>query len=135
MTRGVALVVAAWIAGFCIGTTFHVIELLVQGFDVYANVPVRVRVFWVSLTVIDPLVVVLLLMRARAGIWLACIVMVVDVAVNWSVALSIPGATGPGLITQPLFLLFLLGTAPLLWRSFQAPDRIGPQKSGAGRGR
>jgi hypothetical protein len=119
LNGAVALVVAGWIAGFSVGTMFHVIDLLTQGFGVYGNVPVWVRVFWVSLTIIDPVVVVLLLLRVRAGIWLGCAVLVVDVGVNWSVALTIPGATGPGLITQPLFLLFLLSTAPLLWRSFQ----------------
>ncbi|GAA1836940.1 hypothetical protein [Agromyces salentinus] len=79
--------------------------------------PTWVRVFWISLTVVDPVVVVLLLVRRRAGIVAGCAVMVVDVAVNWSVALSVPGAVGPGLITQPLFLLLLVTTAPLLWRS------------------
>jgi hypothetical protein len=117
----VTLVLAAWVAGFSVGTMVHLIELLTQGFGVYGNMPVWVRVFWVSLTIIDPFVVILLLRRVRASIWLGCAVMVADVVVNWSVALAIPGAIGPGLITQPLFLLFLLTTAPLLWRSFQKP--------------
>jgi hypothetical protein len=121
LSRRVALVLAVWVAGFSVGTTVHLIELLTQGFGVYGNMPDWVRVFWVSLTIIDPFVVILLLLRVRASIWLGCAVMVADVAVNWSVALTIPGATGPGLITQPLFLLFLLTTAPLLWRSFQKP--------------
>lgn len=119
--NGVTLVLAVWVAGFSVGTITHLIELLTQGFGVYGNVPVCVRVFWVSLTLIDPLIVIMLLLRLRAGIWLAIVVMVADVAVNWTVALSIPGATGPGLITQPLFLLFLLSTTPLLWRSFRTP--------------
>ena len=121
LSQGVALVLAVWVAGFSVGTMVHLIELLTQGFGVYGNMPVWVRVFWVSLTIIDPFVVILLLLRVRASIWLGCAVMVADVVVNWSVALTIPGAIGPGLITQPLFLLFLLTTAPLLWRSFQRP--------------
>ncbi|WP_448811035.1 hypothetical protein [Agromyces bauzanensis] len=120
-SNGVALVLAVWVAGFSVGTIFHLIELLTQGSGVYGNMPVCVRVFWVSLTIIDPLVVILILLRRRAGIWLGSAVMVADVAVNWTVALSVAGATGPGLITQPLFLLFLLSTAPLLWRSFRTP--------------
>lgn len=120
-SNGVALVLAVWVAGFSVGTIFHLIELLTQGSGVYGNMPVCVRVFWVSLTIIDPLVIILLLLRLRAGIWLGGAIMVADVAVNWTVALSVPGATGPGLITQPLFLLFLLSTAPLLWRTFRTP--------------
>ena len=118
---GVARVLAVWVAGFSIGTIFHVIELLTQGSDVYGNMPDFVRVFWVSLTIVDPLVVILILLRLRAGIVLGGTVMVADVAVNWTVALSVPGAVGPGLITQPLFLLFVLITAPRLWRSFETP--------------
>ncbi len=121
--NGVTLVLAVWVAGFSIGTITHLTELLTQGFGVYGNVPVGVRVFWVSLTIIDPLVVMLLLLRLRAGIGLGVAVMVADVAVNWTVALTVPGATGPGLITQPLFLLFILITAPLLWRSFRNRQR------------
>ena len=121
-SNGVTLVVAIWVAGFSVGTITHLIELLTQGAGVYGNMPVSVRVFWVALTIIDPLVLILILLRRRAGIWLGGAVMVADVAVNWTVALSVPGATGPGLITQPLFLLFLLITAPLLWRSFRTPD-------------
>ncbi|MGI9825074.1 hypothetical protein [Agromyces sp. Marseille-Q5079] len=127
MTRATWLVLAAWVAGFTVGTVFHLIELLTQGFDVYGSMPGWLRVFWVSLTVIDPFVVILLLLRSRAGIWLGCAVMVADVVVNWSVALSIPGATGPGLITQPLFLIFLLGTAPLLWKAFPSPAADPPR--------
>ena len=112
---------AVWVAGFSIGTIFHLIELLTQGLGVYGNMPACVRAFWVSLTIVDPLVVILILLRRRAGIWLGGAIMVADVVVNWTMALSVPGATGPGLITQPLFLLFLLSTAPLLWRSFRTP--------------
>ncbi|WP_157428446.1 hypothetical protein [Agromyces salentinus] len=121
LPHGEALVLAVWVAGFGVGTVVHLIELLTQGAAVYGTMPAGVRVFWVSLTIVDPVLVVLLLLRVRASIWLGCAVMVVDVVVNWTAALTIPGATGPGLVTQPLFLLFLLTTAPLLWRSFRKP--------------
>ena len=79
---GVARVLAVWVAGFSIGTIFHVIELLTQGSAVYGNMPDFVRVFWVSLTIVDPLVVILILLRLRAGIVLGGTVMVADVAVK-----------------------------------------------------
>lgn len=44
---------------------------------------VPIQVFFVSLIVVEPLTIVLLWFVRQEGIWLACAVMVVDMAANW----------------------------------------------------
>jgi hypothetical protein len=44
---------------------------------------VAIQVLFVSLVVLDPLVVVLIVFVRREGIWLAAAVIVLDVAANW----------------------------------------------------
>ena len=106
-------------AGFLVGTTTHVVDLVLGGLDVYAGQPAGVRAFWVALTVVDPLVVTLLLLRRRAGVVLGVVVMVADVAVNGSVL----AATGDGLaalLPQSLFGAFVVLTARPLAAWFRA---------------
>ncbi|WIE65078.1 hypothetical protein DEI99_000700 [Curtobacterium sp. MCLR17_036] len=115
--RRLALVTAVWVLGFGIGAATHLFELITAGMGVYADAPEPVRWFWVALTVVDPVIVVLLLVRRRAGVLSGVTTMVADVLVNWSAAFAHPALAGPGLVTQPAFLLFLLLTARPLWRS------------------
>jgi hypothetical protein len=73
-------------------------------------------VFFVILVVLDPLVVVLLGLVRREGIWLATGVMVLDVVANWvgnwAQIRHDPGLNVPWVIT--LFGVFVLATAPPL---------------------
>ena len=62
--------------------------------------------FFVSLVVLDPLVVVLAAFVRRAGIWLAAGVMVLDVAANWI-------ANWPSLQADPARLLHPVGLLPI----------------------
>lgn len=71
-----------WIAGFLIGTTSHVLDLIAGGADTYGEFPLVLRMFWLSLTVLDPLTVLLLLLRKRAGIILGVVVILTEIAVN-----------------------------------------------------
>jgi len=63
-------------------------------------------VFFVSLVVLDPLVVVLAAFVRRAGIWLAAAVMTVDVAANWI-------ANWPALQEDPAWLPRPVGLLPI----------------------
>ena len=110
--RWTNLIRALWIAGYLVGTTTHVIDLVLGGLDVYAGYPFALRLFWVSLTLLDPTVVLLIALRRRAGVVLGVAVIVVDVIIN-SVAIG----PSPGLLNQVLFGVFLLATAVPLWRS------------------
>ncbi|WP_156401897.1 hypothetical protein [Agromyces sp. Soil535] len=115
----------AWTTGFLVGTTTHIVDLVVGGADVYAGFPPGVRLFWVSLTLLDPLTVVLLWLRRRAGVVVGCLVMAADVSVNWTVAAVTGELTLFGLVTQSAFAVVVFGTAPLLWRAF-AGSRTSP---------
>lgn len=75
--------------------------------------------FWISLTVLDPITAALLVMRRRAGIVLALVVILTDIAVNWTVYLTIAGNPLFGVVNQTLFAIVLVVTTPTLWRWFQ----------------
>ena len=126
--RRLTLITALWVLGFSVGTVTHLSELVAAGADVYDDAPEPVRWFWVSLTVVDPVIVVLLLTKLRAGVLAGVATMVADVTINWLAASAHPALAGPGLVTQPAFLLFLLLTAWPLWNSAGAtrPRRPGP---------
>ncbi|MBP1240352.1 hypothetical protein ABID92_002050 [Frigoribacterium sp. PvP120] len=114
-----------WIAGFAVGTTTHVTDLVVGGADVYADFHPALRAFWVSLTLWDPLVIVLLLLRRRAGVVLGLVVILTDIAVNWSVIAVVGGIPVWGAVNQTAFAALLLASARLLARWF-AHDRPTP---------
>jgi len=77
------------------------------GIDAYSSVPqVWIQVFFISLVVVDPLVVVLAAFVRREGIWLAAGVMVLDVAANWIV-------NWPALQEDPARLLRPVGVLPI----------------------
>lgn len=114
-------ILACWIIGFLIGTTTHVLDLVDGGLDTYAQFPTALRLFWISLTLLDPITIALLAMRRRAGIVLALIVILVDVAVNWSVLATIGGNPLYGVVNQTAFAALLILTAPHLWRWFRKP--------------
>ncbi|WP_454131442.1 hypothetical protein [Microbacterium lacticum] len=116
------VVLVVWIAGFLIGTASHVLDLIAGGADTYGEFPPALRVFWFSLTVLDPLTVLLLLLRKRAGIILGLVVILADIAVNWTVFFTIGGNPLFGVVNQTLFAVFLLATAPALWRWFRAAE-------------
>ncbi|WP_411699816.1 hypothetical protein [Conyzicola sp.] len=123
LSRGLRVIRFVWIAGFVIGTTTHVADLVVGGVEVYAGYPDAARVFWVSLTLLDPAAVVLLLRRSRVGVVLGVAIMLADVAVNWTVFATIEGFGLFGLINQSLFCAFVLATAVPLWRAYNTPSR------------
>jgi len=113
--RRVTVIRVLWVVGFLVGTTTHVTDLVLGGTDVYASFPTAARLYWVSLTLFDPLTIVLVILRLRAGVLLAVVIMVSDVALN-SVMVATHGLAVFGLVNQILFALLVLATAPLLWR-------------------
>ncbi len=75
--------------------------------------------FWTSLTFVDPLVPLLMLIgRVKPAILLATAIMLSDVAVNTHFAFNHRETVYSGnidLVAQAAFLAFVLCTAPLLW--------------------
>ena len=85
LPRWARWVLAVYLIGFAEGTGAHVRDLVRGGIHAYSSVPQAwIQVFFVSLVVLDPLVVVLIAFVRREGIWLAAGVMVLDVAANWT---------------------------------------------------
>ena len=105
-----------WVTGYLIGTTTHVVDLIIGGSNTYEAFPLGLRLFWMSLTLLDPLVVVLLMLRRRAGVVLGLAVILADIAVNWTVFVTIGGHSLFGVVNQTAFAIFLVATAGVLWR-------------------
>ncbi|MFF7890161.1 hypothetical protein ACFZDJ_53120 [Streptomyces sp. NPDC007896] len=77
-------VLAVYLIGFLEGACAHLLDLIRGGFHAYVSFPqVAFQAFFISLAVLDPLVVVLVAFVRRQGVWLASGVMVLDVSANW----------------------------------------------------
>lgn len=118
-------ILVVWTAGFLVGTTSHVLDLIAGGADTYGAFPSALRAFWFSLIILDPLTATFLLLRKRAGIILGVIVILSDIAVNWTVFFTIGGNPLFGAVNQTVFAVFLLTTAPVLWRWFASATKRG----------
>ena len=119
----------AWVAGFLVGTSTHLLDLIAGGLDTYGGFPTGLRVYWISLTVLDPLTVLLLLLRRRAGVVLGLAVILSDIAVNWTVFFTIGGHALFGVMSQSAFAILLVTTAALLWRWTSHAHAAGKQVS------
>ncbi|KQM58075.1 hypothetical protein [Agreia sp. Leaf210] len=126
--RALRVVQAAWVIGFLVGTTTHTADLILGGLDVYSGFPVGVRLFWVTLTILDPVTAALIIFRRRSGIVLGAAVIITDIAVNWTVFTVVGGLSLFGVINQSLFAVLIVITARSLWiwfgrSSAREPDR------------
>lgn len=104
-------------------TVNHVRALIARGWFPDA-LPTATALYWDSLTFLDPLAAVLLFVRPRAGIGLTGAIIVSDVAHNlWFTAahplhgsIVVDVTSSLFMMSQILFLLFVVATAPLAWR-------------------
>ncbi|MGY1858010.1 hypothetical protein [Modestobacter sp. SYSU DS0290] len=116
------------------GTVVHVVHLLDAGTAVYAGQPGWLRLYFVSLTALDPMAAVLLARARRAGVVLAVVVLVTDAAANgWAnhVVDSSAGVTA-GRVGQAVITLLAVAAlvwAPAAWRWTRG---AGPGRQGAG---
>ncbi len=100
-------VLAVYLVGFFQGACVHFLDLVRGGIHAYASFPqVPFQVFFISLVVLDPLVVVLVALVRREGVWLAGGVMVLDVSANWI-------GNWPWLRDDPARLLQPVGLLPI----------------------
>ena len=113
-------VLAVYLIGFAQGTGAHIRDLMRGGIHAYSSLPqVWIQVLFVSLVVLDPLVVVLVVFVRREGIWLAAGVGAASsrTAGNWPSLEEDPARLlrPVGLLPITLFGVFVLVTAlPLL---------------------
>lgn len=90
----------------------------------YGGLPVFVCVFWTALTFIDALTVILLMTKPIPGLALATAIIVCDVVINSWVGMTY-GFDITSFLAQTLFLLFVISTVGIAWRSAARP--LSPQ--------
>lgn len=95
----------------------HARILAAHGLDWnYGGLPVFVCIFWTALTFIDALAVILLMMKPILGLGLALTIIVCDVVINSWVGVTY-GFDIASFLAQALFLLFVISTIGVAWRS------------------
>ncbi len=80
------------------------------------NAPLPSRLYWASLTVLDPLAAALLFVRPRAGLVLTVAIIASDVAHNTYYVVSAGQWANPFYLSQVGFLVLVAATAPCAWR-------------------
>ena len=117
-----AFMLVFFISAFAVATGSHVMDIISGGVFPYTKkwgALESLNWFWTSLTILDPLVIVTLLMNVRAGYIFAIVIMLFDVPINlyanqhyWSLAIY----ENYPLMMQIAFLLFLLSTVRRVWK-------------------
>jgi hypothetical protein len=97
---GVRLAVLAEAAVLFYGGFVHVYQLATGGWPPYHWAPAGLAIYFTSLTVLDPLAATLLLIRRRAGLYPAVLVLVTDAAANWYATYHLLPTTGNAQIGQ-----------------------------------
>jgi hypothetical protein len=85
--------------------------------------PLASRLFWSSLTLLDPLAVLLLFIRPRVGLVLTTAIIVSDVAHNSWIVYRTGGTSDPKYWAQIGFLVFVLATVRIAWRGASSSAR------------
>lgn len=123
MSRKVSLVLRVSYAICLLGATCtHVAMLWKHGvlWD-YGGVHLFTRIYWTSLTVLDPLAALLLFVHPRVGFILTALIIVSDVLHNTLVGVS---PWNPMYLSQVAFLLFVAATVYTAWRGVHSePNR------------
>ena len=126
------VIVLVYIFAFAVGTACHLVDIVQGGWLPYTRYNLALNVFWTTLTFLDPLAILLLAYRRRAGICLAVLIISLDVGVNLSVGVGEYNQTGRftfwGLSTQFPFGLFVWLTAPTLWSGEAESGGLGERR-------
>ncbi|MEV4626882.1 hypothetical protein AB0J90_11410 [Micromonospora sp. NPDC049523] len=127
MPGRIRVAVGATVVVFAYGTMAHLFQLAAGGSDPYPGLPVWLSVYFVSLTVLDPLAAALLVARRAAGLVLGGAVLLTDAVANAYANYVLDPAPGvtPGRIGQAVITvlaLALVAGAPRI-RPWLRPDR------------
>ena len=120
--RSVRTTALAVVVVLTYGTAVHVMQLVASGFNPYPDLPGWLRVYFIALTVLDPLAAVLLARRRRSGVVLAVVVLVSDAAANGFANFFLDRAVGftAGRVGHTVITMLAIGVcaaAPQLWRT------------------
>jgi hypothetical protein len=108
---------------FLWATKNHILDIWRGGFLPYSYAPLAFNIYWTSLTLLDPLAIVLLYYLPYHGMVLAVLIMVSDIAVNLYATYSFGNSdifSDRLLQLQILFGIFLFLTVPILWKKVTA---------------
>lgn len=104
---------------FLWGTKNHVLDIWNAGFLPYTYAPLAFNIYWTSLTLLDPLAIILLCRFPYHGMALAVLIMLSDIAVNLYATYSFLNTdifSDGSLQLQILFGIFLFLTVPIAWK-------------------
>lgn len=111
------LLITIYMIGFGIGTISHAMDMVKLGFFGYTFAPFLWNAFWTSLLILDPLVIFLFFFSYKFAVFLAVIIMILDILINLSYGLSSGNQNIlMGLYTQIPFGCFVFLTAKHLSR-------------------
>ena len=117
-----AFMLVFFISAFAVATCNHAMDIISGGLFPYTKkwgTPEIFNLFWTSLTILDPLAILALLLNVRAGYIFAIVIMFFDVPINLYVNQkywSLPIQENYALMMQIAFLLFLLSTVRRVWK-------------------
>jgi hypothetical protein len=119
--RAVRTVAVGTVLVLAYGTLVHVAQLVAAGFAPYPALPGWLRVYFVSLTLLDPLAAVLLARGRRSGVVLAVALLITDALANgWAnYALDPAGGVTAGRMGQAVITalaLLVTALAVPMWR-------------------
>jgi hypothetical protein len=116
-----------YLTGFIVGTTTHILDIVNLGFLGYTHAPMPINIYWTSLTFINPLAILLLLINPCIGLFLVMGIMATDVSINLGHAVYTYFTTGElyfsRLLFQIFFGIFVFITAPVLLKIFRKNNR------------
>jgi len=115
--------------GFLVATVNHVRDIWYGGFLPYSYAPLAFNVYWTSLTLLDPLAIILLCYFPHQGMMLAVLIMASDIPINLYVTYAYWDSdiySNWLLYGQILFGIFLFATVPIAWK------RVGGRSSKIG---
>lgn len=104
------------------GTCVHIVHLVQGGLDSYPTVSGWLAVYFLSVTVLDPLAALLLARRRLSGVVLAVVVFVTDAVANGFANYTyeaLTGVTVGGVGQAPISVLAaaVCVSAPAMWRA------------------
>ncbi len=100
----------------------HARDIWNGGWLPYSEAPPAMNFYWTALALLDPLAVMFLYWRPRAGLALTLLIIVSDVSVNSYAVYGLgyrDSYAMASLQLQSIFLGFVLGSFLYLWRSFE----------------
>jgi hypothetical protein len=122
------LTILVYILAFSVGTFTHWKDIVSSGWITCHECSIAANIYWFSLAFVDPLAIVLILIRQKTGIRIMQLIMFTDVAVNLAVGISEFSTYGhwtmQGLYFQVPFMAFIFATAPFVIKNGKIDSKV-----------